>query len=145
MTLLDTNVLLYATFEGFPEHVRARELLREIAEDGDPHCVTWINLFEYLRAATHRRMLRPAPLPLGKAVDNVVDLLDHPSVSRIDPGPRHLEVFRDLCREAGVVDGNFVHDCRIAAIMRENAVSRIVTRDTSFRRIPGLEVLDPFA
>lgn len=145
MTLLDTNVLLYATFEGFPEHARAREILREIAEDGVPHCTTWVNLFEYLRAATHRRMLRPAPVTLEEALGNVTDLLDHPCISRIDPGPRHVDVFRDVCREAGVVEGNFVHDCRIAAIMRENGVSQILTRDTSFRRIPGLEVVDPFA
>lgn len=145
MTLLDTNVLLYATFAGFPEHDRAREVLMEVAEDGAPHCTTWINLFEYLRAATHPRMVRPAPVTLDQAMRNVTDLLDQPSVSRIDPGPRHLDVFREVCREAGVVDGNFVHDCRIAAIMRENGVARILTRDTGFRRIPGLEVVDPFA
>lgn len=145
MTLLDTNVLLYATFEGFPEHARARGILRGIAEDGAPHCTTWVNLFEYLRAATHRGMLRPAPVTLEQALRNVTELMDQPSVSRIDPGPGHLDVFRDVCLEAGVVNGNFVHDCRIAAIMRENGVSRILTRDTSFRRIPGLEVVDPFA
>lgn len=145
MTLLDTNVLLYATFGGFSEHGRAREVMREVTEDGVPHCTTWINLFEYLRAATHRRMLRPAPVALAAALENVTDLLGHPSVSRIDPGPRHLDVFRDVCREAGAVEGNFVHDCRIAAIMRENGVSRILTRDTAFRRIPGIDVIDPFA
>lgn len=143
MSLLDTNVLLYATFRGFPEHERARELMRRIAEGEVAHFVTWINVFEYLRVATHRRMLRPAPLSIDEALENVADLLDHPFVSRIDPGPRHLEVFADVCREAGVVAGNFVHDCRIATIMRENGVSRILTRDTAFRRIPGIEVVDP--
>jgi predicted nucleic acid-binding protein len=29
--------------------------------------------------------------------------------------------------------------------MRENGVERILTRDASFRRIPGLQVIDPFA
>lgn len=72
-------------------------------------------------------------------------LLEHPRVGRIDPGPRHLGAFADICDEAGVVEGNFVHDCRIAAVMRENSVTRMLTRDTSFRRIPSLEVVDPFA
>lgn len=71
-------------------------------------------------------------------------LLARPSVTRIDAGPRHLEAFDEVCREAGPVEGNFVHDCRIAAIMRENGVTRILTRDTMFRRIPGIEVVDPF-
>lgn len=41
------------------------------------------------------------------------------------------------------VSGNFVHDRRLAAIMLENGVRRIVTRDRDFRRIPGIQVIDP--
>lgn len=118
--------------------------MRDIAEGETTHFFTWVNVFEYLRTATHRRMLRPAPLALEVALTNVVELFENPAVSRIDPGPRHLAVFAEVCREAGPVEGNFVHDCRIAAIMRENGVSRILTRDTMFRRIPGIEVVDPF-
>lgn len=108
------------------------------------HYLTWINVFEYLRSVTHRRLVRPAPLPLRQAIENMRSLLEHPRISRIDPGPDHLDVFEEVCREAGTVEGNFVHDCRIAAVMRENRVGRIVTRDTSFRRIPGIDVVDPF-
>lgn len=145
MSLIDTNVLIYATIPGFPEHTRARGLLEEILGGAAQHYLTWINVFEYLRSVTHRRLVRPAPLPLSSALENMRGLLEHPRISRIDPGPDHLEVFEAVCREAGVVEGNFVHDCRIAAVMRENRVSRILTRDTSFRRIPGIEVVDPFA
>lgn len=97
-----------------------------------------------MRAVTHRRLVKPAPLPWTEAVENVMGLLDQPRISRIDPGPDHLETFAQICEEVGAVAGNLVHDCRIAAIMRENGVRRIVTRDTAFRRIPGLEVIDPF-
>jgi len=31
MSLIDTNVLLYATLPGFPEHRQARDLLHQIA------------------------------------------------------------------------------------------------------------------
>jgi toxin-antitoxin system PIN domain toxin len=139
------QLLVYATVAGFPEHSRARELLDEILEGPAQHYLTWINVFEYLCTVTHRRLVRPAPLPLRMALENVRSLLEHPRISRIDPGPDHLDVFEGVCREAGVVEGNFVHDCRIAAVMRENRVARILTRDTSFRRIPGIEVVDPFA
>lgn len=89
--------------------------------------------------------MKPAPLKWTDAVENVLNLLDQPRISRIDPGPDHLETFVGICEEVGAVAGNLVHDCRIAAIMRENGVRRIVTRDTAFRRIPGLEVVDPSA
>ncbi len=118
--------------------------MREIVEGEVTHFLTWVNVFEYLRAATHRGMLRPAPLSLEAALENMAEVFAHPVISRLDEGPRHLRVFQAVCREAGPVEGNFVHDCRIAAIMRENGVSRILTRDTMFRRIPGLEVVDPF-
>ena len=143
MILIDTNVLVYATLPGFPEHEIARRIIEDPTSRQEPLCLTWVNVFEYLRVVTHRRLVRPAPLALERAVENVVALLGQQDVVRIDPGPRHWEVFLALCREAAPVEGNFVHDCRIAAIMRENAVRRILTRDTSFRRIPGLEVVDP--
>ena len=143
MSLIDTNILIYATVPGFPEHTAARELLDRIAAGAEQHFLTWINVFEYLRVVTHRGLVRPAPLPLEQALDNVRGLLAQRRVDRIDPGPRHLEVFEELCRQAAPVEGNFVHDCRIAAVMRENGVRRILTRDTSFRRIPGIEVVDP--
>jgi toxin-antitoxin system PIN domain toxin len=144
MTLIDTNILIYATVPGFSEHQRARELLGEITGGPTQHCLTWINVFEYLRVVTHRGLIKPAPLPLGLALKNVSGLLAHRRIDRIDPGTRHLDVFGEVCREAAPVEGNFVHDCRIAAVMRENGVRRILTRDTSFRRIPGIEVVDPF-
>ncbi len=144
MIAIDTNILIYATVPGFPEHAKARLLLKRATTGGTQYCLSWINVFEYLRVVTHRRMLRPHPLPLAQALDNVRQLLDHPRIARIDPGVEHLAVFEGICKEAGPVEGNFVHDCRIAAVMRENGVHRILTRDTAFRRIPGIEVIDPF-
>ena len=93
MSLIDTNLLIYATVPGFAEHRAARDLLEEIGSGSRQHFVTWVNIFEYLRAVTHRRLVRPAPLPLPQALDSVHALLAHPRVSRIDPGPKHLEVF----------------------------------------------------
>ncbi len=144
MILLDTNILVYATIPGFDEHGRAKELLRDIATGENEHCITWVNIFEYLRTVTHRRLVRPVPLSLQDALENIRHLLARPPILRIDPATRHLEIFEDICRRAGPVEGNFVHDCRIAAIMRENGVADILTRDTSFRRIPDIRVLDPF-
>lgn len=145
MSLIDTNLLIYATVPGFAEHEAARSFLEEIGSGSRQYFVTWTNVFEYLRAVTHRRLVRPAPLPMAQALENIEGLLAQPRVDRIDPGPKHLEIFAEICRAAGPVEGNFVHDCRIAAIMRENGIDRILTRDSSFRRIAFLEVVDPLA
>lgn len=145
MILLDANILVYATIPGFDEHGRAKELLGNIATGEKDHCVTWVNIFEYLKTVTHRRLVRPAPLSIKDALENVRNLLARPQIVRIDPAARHLEIFEDICREAAPVEGNFVHDCRIAAIMRENGVADVLTRDTSFRRIPGIRVVNPFS
>jgi toxin-antitoxin system PIN domain toxin len=144
MILIDTNILVYATVPGFEEHSRATKLLQEVFAGDSLYCVTWVNIFEYLRIVTHRRLVRPAPLAISEALQNVQRLLVCSQVSRIDPEDRHLKIFEDICRKAAPVEGNFVHDCRIAAIMRENGVSEILTRDSSFRRIPGIRVIDPF-
>ena len=145
MILIDTNILLYATVGGFEEHARARTFLDDAISGDVQHCLCWVSVFEYLRAVTHPKLLRPTALPLKKAVENIEGLLAQPRISRIDPGPRHLEIFSGICDEAAPVAGNFVFDCRIAAIMREHGVDRIATRDTSFRRIPGITVVNPLA
>ena len=36
------------------------------------------------------------------------------------------------------------YNCRVAALMREHDVQKILTRDRDFSRIPGIQVLDPF-
>ena len=145
MILIDTNILVYATVPGFDEHRSARALLEAILAGAVQHCLTWINVFEYLRIVTHRRLIRPTPLPIRRAPDHVSGPPDHPRLSRNHPGPNHLATFARVCREAAPVEGNFVHDCRIAAVMRDNDVREVLTRDTSFRRIPGLTVTDPLA
>jgi predicted nucleic acid-binding protein len=57
---------------------------------------------------------------------------------------RFWECFRDAATEADV-RGNLVPDARVVALMRENGVRVIWTRDRDYRRFPGVEALDPFA
>jgi toxin-antitoxin system PIN domain toxin len=144
LILIDTNILVYATVPGFDEHDRAQAVLEGIRRGEAKYCITWMNVFEYLRVVTHPKLVRPLPLPLAQAIENVQGLLAQPGISRIDSGPRHLENFEEICLQAAPVTGNFVHDCRLAAIMRDNGVDRILTRDSGFYRIPGIDVINPF-
>jgi predicted nucleic acid-binding protein len=83
-------------------------------------------------------------LPIREFLENVRNLLQCPQVLRIDPEERHLEIFEDICRKAAPVEGISFAAVPSAAIMRENGVADIITHDTSFRRIPGIKVIDPF-
>ena len=105
MILIDTNILVYATIPGFPEHQHTRELLSELLAGRVHHCLTWNNIFEYLRVVTHRLLVRLAPLVLDNALENVQALIAQPLISRIDPCPQHLETFTQVCREAYPVQG----------------------------------------
>jgi predicted nucleic acid-binding protein len=83
-------------------------------------------------------------LPIREFLENVRNLLQCPQVSRIDPEERHLEILKDICRKASPVEGISFAAVPSAAIMRVNGFTDILTRDTSFRRIPGIKIIDPF-
>ncbi|MGO0307652.1 type II toxin-antitoxin system VapC family toxin [Endozoicomonas acroporae] len=144
MKLIDTNILVYASIPFFDEHELARALLEQVASQKARHCITWINIFEYLRVVTHPKLIKPKPLGIEQALANIRNLLDQPAVSRIDPGSDHLLYFAEIIQQVAPVRGNFVHNCRIAAVMKEHSVSEILTRDTDFRKIPGFSVTNPF-
>ncbi|WP_422409270.1 MULTISPECIES: type II toxin-antitoxin system VapC family toxin [unclassified Endozoicomonas] len=144
MKLIDTNILVYASIPFFDEHKVARGLLEQVASQKTRHCITWINIFEYMRVVTHPKLIKPKPLSIEQALANIKNLLDQPVVSRIDPGPDHLQYFTEIIQQVAPVRGNFVHDCRIAAVMKEHSVREIITRDTDFMKIPGFSVTNPF-
>lgn len=144
MKLIDTNILVYASVPAFAEHQAALSLLESVVTGTEKYCITWINVFEYLRVVTHPKIIKPAPLTIAKALDNISQLLGSVSILRIDAGPDHLAYFKTITRQAAPVKGNFVHDCRIAAIMCEHGVKEILTRDTDFRKIPNIKVVNPF-
>jgi toxin-antitoxin system PIN domain toxin len=144
MTLIDTNILVYASVPFFEEHQTARKLLEGIASERNSHCITWVNIFEYLRVVTHSKLIKPKPMSIKQALGNIKNLLAQPAVIRLDAGRDHLVYFEKIVSQVAPVKGNFVHDCRIAAIMKEHGVREILTRDSDFRKIPGLSVVNPF-
>lgn len=140
--LLDTNVLLGAAFLEAAEHEACLSLLRRTLASRAPWCLTWVNVYEFLRVATHRRVF-PRPMAFEAASKRMRTLLDHPAVEVLQETPRHTEVLAEMATHVGAVSGNLVHDCHIAALMREHDVGTIVTLDTHFRRFGVLQVFSP--
>ena len=70
-------------------------------------------------------------------------VLASPSVHVMTETSRHMEVLAEIVDEVALLAGNLYHDAHTAALMRENGLRSIVTRDTDFHRFPFLEVIDP--
>ena len=139
---VDANVLLYASDESSPVHARARELVGRLADGPEIAYVFWPTVMAYLRIATHPAVFA-RPLSIVEALGNVEQLLARPHVRSTGEGEAFWRSFRDVADDA-LPSGNLVPDAHLVALMAENDVRTIWTRDRGFRRFPRIEVRDPF-
>ncbi len=130
----DVNVLLPAFRADDPRHSPARGWL-ERALTADTVALTPAVATAVVRVLTHVRAYRP-PDTTDDALAHVSALRAHPAVVELGPGPRHWEIFSDLCRTADT-RGNLVADAAHAAVAIEHAATW-VTFDRDFARFPGL-------
>ena len=141
MTAVDTNILLYAHFRGFPLHDRAAAWLRCLAEGSRPWALPVFCVGEFLRVATHPRVMS-RPSTMAVAWKAIASLLESPTVRVLTPGPRFLPILSEILEEGGVA-GNLVFDAQIAALCIEQGVSRLLTADSDFRRFRQLQIVRP--
>jgi len=142
MFLVDANVLVYAANHRAPEHATCRELLRRWRTESRPWCTTWGILYEFLRVATHPRVMQ-RPWTMNDAVGLVRGMLASPGLAVLEHTARHEALLSETLAELPEVRGSQAHDLHTAVLMREHGIRRIVTRDTGFQRFPFLEVVDP--
>jgi toxin-antitoxin system PIN domain toxin len=103
--------------------------------------VSELVLGAFVRIATHPRVLvRPATLEA--ALEFAEGLRRSPTAVPVAPGPRHWDLFADLCR-AGGVRGSLVTDAYLAALAIESGCDWITT-DRDFARFPELRWRHPF-
>lgn len=77
------------------------------------------------------------------ALENVVRLLDSPSLTVLSETPRHMSILEKVVNQAGV-GGNLMHDAHIVALCLEHGVTELLTADRDFARFSGLRVTNPF-
>ncbi|MFQ5690763.1 MAG: TA system VapC family ribonuclease toxin [Gemmatimonadota bacterium] len=141
MIAVDTNVLIYAHRAGLPGHERAFAWLRHLAEGAEPWGVPVFCLGEFVRVATHPRILDP-PSTLEQALGALEELLECPVVRVLSPGPSYPALLSEALR-AGDARGNLAFDAQIHAVCREGGASRLLTLDRDFARFSGLELISP--
>ncbi|MFY9343104.1 MAG: type II toxin-antitoxin system VapC family toxin [Planctomycetota bacterium] len=136
----DVNLLLYAQFVGFPEHVRARRWWEGLLNGDKEVAIAAPALFGFLRLATSARVF-DQPLHVEDALDRVGQWLDQPHVHLATPGPRHLEIAFRLLRELGAA-GNLTTDAQLAALAIENQ-GEVHSNDADFGRFGQLRWVNP--
>lgn len=140
MIVPDINLLLYATFESFPEHRAARLWWEDSLNQRAPVGIAAPVLFGYLRLATNGRVFDP-PMAAQDAVSTAEQWLSRPHVRFLVPGPHHLEIAFRLIKDLGTA-ANLTTDVQIAATALEHQ-AEVHSCDTDFGRFSGLRWTNP--
>lgn len=140
MILLDVNVLVYAHREETERHEEYRRWLEEQLDSAIGCAVSDLALSGCLRIITHPRVFNP-PTPVEQAIAFVSELREHEQLVVLAPGPRHWQIFLDLCRRSRA-RGNVVADAYHAALALETGAEWITT-DRDYARFPGVRCRHP--
>ncbi len=144
MTLVDTNVLIYATFEDAPEHTRARAWLEErLAAPDETVALCWPVLYAFLRLITSPRVFAANAVTVGDGWATVASYLAQPVVRIVTPGSGHQTIAAELAATPGLRSDD-VPDLELAALAIEHGLV-LATHDSGFRRFAGLRTIDPVA
>lgn len=139
---IDANLLLYASDRGSPLHSRAVALIDEIAMGAELVYLFWPTAMAYLRIATHPAIF-DRPLSHADARANLDALLDLPHVRVVGEGETFWRRFAEVADDVAPT-GNLVPDAHLVALMLENGVRTIWTRDRDYRKFTGIRVRDPY-
>ena len=140
--LIDANLLIYASIEGFDQHARARDWLDEQLSADRGVGLPWESLMGFLRVVTNPRALT-RPLSIANAWNQVVAWLDRRCVGIPAPTERHPEILGGLIAATGA-RGNLVHDAHLASIAIGHGLS-LCSANRDFARFPGLRWENPIA
>jgi len=141
MILPDVNVLISAFREQAPDHERYRAWLQSVVDGPEAFGMAPQILSSVLQLATSRKAFSD-PDTFDDARAFVQSLLELPHCQIVHPGPRHWQIFTELCRTSAAT-GKLVADAWLAALAIEHGCEWITT-DRDFARFPGLRWRTPF-
>jgi toxin-antitoxin system PIN domain toxin len=142
MTLVDTNLLVYATFADAPEHERARSWLESrLAEGEGTVALCWPVLYAFLRLITSTRVFGRHAVAVREGWGVTAAYLTQPAVRLVTAGAGHTAIAAELAATPGLRSDD-VPDIEIAALAIEHGLL-LASHDHGFRRFSRLRVVDP--
>jgi toxin-antitoxin system PIN domain toxin len=141
MMVPDVNVLIGAFREDSIDHIRHQKWLQDLIDGPEPFGSIDHVLSSFIRIVTNRRIFADANLP-SEALEFAESIRGAPNCVVIHSGPRHWEIFADLCLKTGA-RGDLVPDAYLAALAIESG-SEWITMDGDYARFPGLRWRRPF-
>jgi uncharacterized protein len=138
--LPDVNVLLYAFRADSQDHAQYRRWLNSVVNGVAAYAISPQVLAALIRITTHPRIF-VKPSSLAEVTDFARRLLAQPHCQVVQPGPRHWDIFCELCRKARGT-GNLVQHAWFAALAIEFGCEWITT-DRDFARFEGLRWRSP--
>jgi len=138
--LIDTNLLLYASVDDFPQHARARSWLDERLNGVAPVGIPWPSLLGFLRIITNPRVFR-RPAQIADAWRQVCTWLASERAWIPQPTERHRDILGELLGGSGV-QANLVHDAHLAALAIEHGLI-LCSTDGDFGRFGELRWENP--
>lgn len=142
MTLVDTNLLVYATFADAPEHERARRWLEEHLTGGEGTvALCWPVVYAFLRLVTSPRVFGQHAVTVKAGWAVATAYLEQPAVRLVAAGAGHRAIAEELAGTPGLRSDD-VPDVEIAALAIEHGLV-LASHDHGFRRFSHLRVIDP--
>jgi hypothetical protein len=142
VSLLDTNVLVYAADESSPFFERSRNLLKRGLAGEIEVCISLQNVSEFFAIVTDSKRVN-SPRTRAEAIAEIKKYFQSKRIRKIYPGPETSEVMVDLL-ERYPVKKQEIFDLQLVATMLSNQVNRIHTfnRD-DFIKFTEIEVIEP--
>lgn len=142
MTILDVNIVLYATDSAAPQHRAVSDWLKALRATGEIVGLPWITLWAFLRISTNPR-LWAHPKSGSEACALMRRWMEEPGVIMPEPGPRHATIIERMITVFGVT-GPLVTDAALAALAIEHGAT-LASTDQDFRRFPEVRWVNPLA
>ena len=132
--------MVYAYREDTPRHAAFLAWVEVAINSPQPYAVSEMVLGSFLRIVTHPRVFKTRS-DLESALSFVRMIRGQPNAVIIAPGPRHWDLFLDICKTTDA-RGNLIPDAYLAALAIETG-SDLITTDRDFARFPGLRWRHP--
>ncbi|MGC8770962.1 MAG: type II toxin-antitoxin system VapC family toxin [Brevinematia bacterium] len=137
---IDTNILVYATFEESEFFDKAIEFL-----EGKNFSLMFISrqiIFEYLRTVTSNRLYQN-PLSIKEALSNLEIFLENISIVPVEANPIFEKIKTDLIKYK--INRDKIFDYQIILTMKVNSIQCIATaNEKDFAFCKDIKIINPF-